>query len=87
LSLFPFKLTENTQERDISSTREYIIDDDFFRQIIIHKSHRHEVKSLILVHSDRKEEYAPFNIYNQIIGIFVTPRDPQTPQNATKLHN
>jgi hypothetical protein len=38
------------------------------RQIIIHKSHGHEVKSLILVHSDRKEEYARFNIYNQIKG-------------------
>jgi hypothetical protein len=38
--------------------------DKRYRQIIIHKSHRHEVKSLILVHSDRKEEYAPFNIYS-----------------------
>ena len=42
--------------------------DKRYKQIIIHKSHRHEVKSLILVHSGRKEEYAPFNIYNQIIG-------------------
>jgi hypothetical protein len=42
--------------------------DKRYRQIIIHKSHRHEVKSLILVHSVGKEEYAPFNIYNQIIG-------------------
>jgi hypothetical protein len=36
-----------------------------YRQIIIHKSHRHEVKSLALVHSVRKEEYVPFNYYNQ----------------------
>ena len=42
--------------------------DKRYRQIIVHKPHRHEVKSLILVHSVRREEYAPFNIYNQIIG-------------------
>jgi hypothetical protein len=42
--------------------------DKRYRQIIIHKSHTHEVKSLILVHSIRKERYASFNIYNQIIG-------------------
>jgi hypothetical protein len=42
--------------------------DKRYRQIIIHKSHKHEVKSLILVHSVRKEEYAPINFYNQIIG-------------------
>jgi hypothetical protein len=42
--------------------------DKRYRQIIIHKSHRYEVKSLILVHSDRKEEYAPFNIYSQFKG-------------------
>jgi hypothetical protein len=45
-----------------------ILLDKRYRQIIIHKSHRYEVKYLILVHSDRKEEYAPFNIYNQIKG-------------------
>jgi hypothetical protein len=28
--------------------------DKRYKQIIIHKSHRHEVKSFILVHSDRK---------------------------------
>jgi hypothetical protein len=39
--------------------------DKRYRQIIIHKSHKHEVKSLKLVHSVTKEEYAPFNIYNQ----------------------
>jgi hypothetical protein len=31
-----------------------------YKQFIIHKSHRHEVKSLILVHIIRKEVYAPF---------------------------
>jgi hypothetical protein len=35
------------------------------KQFIIHKSHRHDVKSLILMHIIRKEEYAPFNISNQ----------------------
>jgi hypothetical protein len=39
--------------------------DKRYKQFIIHKSHRHEVKSLILVHNIRKEEYAPFNIYNK----------------------
>jgi hypothetical protein len=33
--------------------------------ISLDKRYRHEVKSLILVHSVRKEEYAPFNIYNE----------------------
>jgi hypothetical protein len=42
--------------------------DKGYMQIIIHKSHRHELKSLILVRNDKKEEYAPFNIYNQIKG-------------------
>jgi hypothetical protein len=42
--------------------------DKRYRQIIIHKSHRYEVKSFILVHNIRQEEYASFNIYNQIIG-------------------
>jgi hypothetical protein len=45
--------------------------DKRYRQIIIHKSYRHEVKSSILVHSDKKEEYAPLNIYNQSIGILL----------------
>jgi hypothetical protein len=42
------------------------MNDDFFlenkyEQFIIHKSHRHEVKSLALVHIIGKEEYALFN--------------------------
>jgi hypothetical protein len=44
--------------------------DKRYKQFIIHKSHKHEVKSLILVHSVRKEEYAPFNIYNQSQEIY-----------------
>jgi hypothetical protein len=39
--------------------------DKRYKQFIIHKSHRHEVKSLILVHIIRKEEYALFNISNK----------------------
>jgi hypothetical protein len=38
------------------------------KQFIIHKSHRHEVKSLTLVHIIRKEEYAPFKHFLSIIG-------------------
>jgi hypothetical protein len=34
--------------------------DKKYKQFIIHKSHRHEVKSLTFVHIIRKEEYAPF---------------------------
>jgi hypothetical protein len=39
--------------------------DKRYKQFVSHKSHRHEVTSLILVHIIRKEEYAPFNISNQ----------------------
>jgi hypothetical protein len=39
--------------------------DKRYKQFIIHKSYRHEVKSLILMHIIRKEEYASFNISNQ----------------------
>jgi hypothetical protein len=36
-----------------------------YKQFIIHKSHKHEVKSLTLVHTIRKEEYAPFKHFDQ----------------------
>jgi hypothetical protein len=42
--------------------------DDLFKkykQFIIHSSHRHEVKSLALVHIIIKEEYAPFKHFDQ----------------------
>jgi hypothetical protein len=39
--------------------------DKRYKQFIIHKSHRYEVKSLILVHIIGKEEYEPFIIINQ----------------------
>lgn len=36
-----------------------------YKQFIIHKSHRHEVKSLTLVHIIRNEESAPFKHFDQ----------------------
>jgi hypothetical protein len=36
-----------------------------YKQFIIHKSHRHEVKSLPLVHFIEKEDYAPFKHFDQ----------------------
>jgi hypothetical protein len=41
-----------------------------YKQFIIHKSHRHEVKSLTLVHFIRKEEYAPFKHFDQSWEIY-----------------
>jgi hypothetical protein len=38
--------------------------DNKYEQFIIHKSHTYEVKSLILVHIIRKEEYAPFKRFD-----------------------
>jgi hypothetical protein len=63
--LFFFKLIENTQER--CQYRKGVYDEWWFllenkyEQFIIHKLHRHEVKSLALVHIIGKEEYALFN--------------------------
>jgi hypothetical protein len=42
-------------KRDVNSTREYMMKDDFFldkkyKQFIINTPHRHEVKSLTLVY-------------------------------------
>jgi hypothetical protein len=42
--------------------------DKKYKQFIIHTSHRHEVKSLSLVHIIRNEEYAPFKTFWSIIG-------------------
>jgi hypothetical protein len=39
--------------------------DKKYKQFIIDKSHRHEVKSLTLVFIIRKEEYAPFKHFDQ----------------------
>jgi hypothetical protein len=39
--------------------------DKRYKQFIINKSHRYEVKSLIIMHIIGSEEYAPFNISNQ----------------------
>jgi hypothetical protein len=41
-----------------------------YKQFIIHKSHRHEVKSLTLVHFIEKEEYAHFKHFDQSLEFY-----------------
>jgi hypothetical protein len=41
-----------------------------YKQFIIHKSHRHEVKFLTLVHFIEKEEYAPFKHFDQSLEFY-----------------
>jgi hypothetical protein len=54
-------------KKDVNSTREYMMIslDKKYKQFIIHKSHRHEVKTLTLVHIIRREEYALFKHFDQ----------------------